>query len=121
MNNRSLSAVVLGFFLISVAIGFIVYSATDYGWTIILWTTMLIFGIALLVMSFMYPKESGKFGPSDSIYRMVAGVLIAVVGLIGMLNTFTDLSLWILVAIFLIAIALLGIFVALTNGKKEGQ
>ncbi len=121
MNNRTLSAVTLGLFLVSLAVGLIVFVATGLGAAIILWTTMLIFGIALLAMSFMYSGESGKFGPSDSIYRMVGGILVAVIGLIGMLYTFTDLSIWILVAIFLIALALVGISVALVNGKKEGQ
>jgi phosphatidylglycerophosphate synthase len=117
-----LSAVTLGSFLISLGIGIIVYVATDYGLMIILWTTLLIFGIALLALSFMYSAESGKYGgPSESTFRMVAGILLAVVGFIGMLNMFTDVSLWILLAIFIIALAIVIIFVALTNGKKEGQ
>lgn len=121
MNNRTLSAVTLGSFLISLAIGLIVYAVGDNSWTIILWTTMLIFGIALLAISFMYSGESGKFGPSDSIYRMVGGIIIAVIGIIGILDMFTGLSALILIAIFIIALALVGISVALINGKKEGQ
>jgi len=121
MNNRTLSAVVLGSFLISLAIGLIVYAATDLGILIVLWTTLLIFGIALFALSFMYSAESGKFGPSEASYRMVGGILTAVVGLIGMLYTFTDVSIWILIAIFIIALAAVGMIVALTNGKKEGR
>jgi peptidoglycan/LPS O-acetylase OafA/YrhL len=121
MNNRTLSAMTLGSFLISLGIGIILYVATDYGLMIILWTTLLIFGIALLALSFMYSAESGKFGPSESSYRMVAGTLTAVVGFIGMLNTFADVSIWILAAIFIIALALVIMIVALINGKKEGR
>ncbi|MDR1955159.1 MAG: hypothetical protein LBP82_04330 [Candidatus Methanoplasma sp.] len=121
MNNRTLSAVTVGAFIISLAIGLIVYAVTDLGFTIILWTAMLIFGIVLFAMSFMYPGASGKFGPSGSSYAMVMGILVAVIGLVGMLYTFTDLSVWILIAIFLIALAAVGISVALMNGKKEGQ
>ncbi|MCL1979154.1 MAG: hypothetical protein FWG60_03240 [Methanomassiliicoccaceae archaeon] len=119
MNNRTLSAVTLGSLIIALAIGLIFYAATDCGWMMIIWTTMLIFGIALFALSFLYPGESGKFGPSESIYRMVLGILIAVAGVIGILNTYTDVSIWILAAIFLIAVALVGITVALINGKKE--
>jgi hypothetical protein len=121
MNNKTLSAVTLGAFIISLAIGVIVYAVTDYGLAIILWVTMLIFGIALFAISFMYSGKPGKFGPSDSSYRMVAGILIAVVGLLCIIATLTNVSWWILVAVFLIVLALTGIFVALTNGKKEGQ
>ncbi|MDR0309371.1 MAG: hypothetical protein LBH88_01240 [Candidatus Methanoplasma sp.] len=121
MNNRTLSAVTLGAFLIALAVGLVIYASTDHGSMIVLWTTMLIFGMLLFALSFMYSGESGKFGPSESSYRMVAGILVAVIGLIGMLYTFTDLSVLILVAIFIIALAAVGITVALINGKKEGH
>ncbi|MCL1811257.1 MAG: hypothetical protein FWG41_03445 [Methanomassiliicoccaceae archaeon] len=120
MNNRTLSAVTLGSLIIALAVGLIVYVATDE-WTMILWTTLLIFGIALFALSFLYPSESGKFGPSESLYRMVLGILLAVVGIVGILSVYTDLSSLILVAILLIALALVGIMAALMNGKKEGQ
>ncbi|MDR3074875.1 MAG: hypothetical protein LBU30_02405 [Candidatus Methanoplasma sp.] len=119
MKSRTLSAVTLGLFIISLAAGLIVFSVTDHGPMIILWVTILIFGTALFVMSFMYSGEIGKFGPSDSIYMMVPAILLAVIGLLGILHMFTDLSIWILVAVFLIALALVGISVALENGKKE--
>jgi hypothetical protein len=108
-------------FLIALAIGIIVYALTDYGILIILWITLLIFGAALLVMSFMSSKESGKFGPSDFSYRMVMGAFITAIGLIGLLSTFTSLSWWILLAIFIIVVAVVVLAVTLTNGKKEGQ
>ncbi|MDR1405440.1 MAG: hypothetical protein LBJ20_07755 [Candidatus Methanoplasma sp.] len=121
MNNRTLSAVTLGLFIISLAIGLMVFAATDYGLIIVLCTTVLIFGIALFAVSFMYPGESGKFGPSDRMYRAISGILAATVGFVGMLHIFTDLSIWILAGVFLIVLASVGISAALINGKKEGQ
>jgi len=121
MNTKTLSAVALGSFIIALAVGLLVYEATSYGLAIILWVAMLIFGIALFALSFLYSGESGKFSPSESSYRMVAGILIAVIGLIGILYETTDVSLLILAAIFLIALALVGISVALMNGNKEGK
>jgi peptidoglycan/LPS O-acetylase OafA/YrhL len=119
MNNRITSVAALGAFIIALAIGLIIFAATDHGVTIILWTTLLIFGIALFALSFIYPKEEGKFGPSEAIYRMVAGVIIAMAGLTGMLHTLTDIDLLILAAMFLIVIAVLIIAVALMNGKRR--
>jgi len=120
MNNRTLSAVALGSFIIALAVGLIVYYATDYGLAVILWVTLLIFGIALFALSFLYSKESGKFTPSESLYRMVLGIIIAVLGLIGLLYTAANVNVIVLAAIFLIVLALVGITVALMNGKKEG-
>jgi len=121
MNNRTLSAVTFGAIMISLALGLIFYVALDRGLGIILWITLLFVGIAVFALSFLYSKESGKFGPSESAYRMVIGILMAVIGAIGLLYTFTDISLLILVAIFLIVLAAVGISVALMNGKKEGK
>lgn len=118
MNNRTLSAVTLGAFIISLAAGLIVFAVANYGPAIILWITMLIFGIVLFALSFMYSGEPGKFGPSESSYRMVAGILAAAIGLIGMLYTLTEINRWILAAIFLIILALVVISVALMNGKE---
>ena len=121
MNNKTLSAVTLGAFIIALAVGLIVYSVTDYDWTMIIWITLLIFGIALFALSFLSSSEPGKFGPSDSSYRMIMGILAATIGAVGLLNTLTNLSIWVLIAIFLIVLALVGISVALMNGKKEGK
>jgi len=121
MNNRTLSAAVLGAFIIALAVGLIIYAVTDYGLTIILWVTLLIFGIAFFAVSFISPKEAGKFGPSESSYRMVVGIITAMIGLIGLLYTTTDLDPIILIAIFLIVIAVVVIAVALMNKNKEGQ
>ena len=120
MNKRTLSAVTVGSFIIALAVGLIVYVATKEV-QMILWVTMLIFGIALIALSFLYSSESKKFGPSESIYILVCGVIVTVIGVIGILHTYTDISIWILVAIFLIVLALTGIAVALINGNKEGK
>jgi hypothetical protein len=121
MNNKMIPVVILGAFIISLAIGLVVYSVTDYGWMIILWTTLLVFGIALIALAFASSREEGKYGPSHFAYRLAVSIILTTIGVIGMLDTFTDVSIWILVAIFLVAIALTGITIALINGKQEGQ
>jgi membrane-bound ClpP family serine protease len=120
MNNKTLPALTVGAFLLAVGIGLIIYSATDNGILIVLWIALLIFGVFLLISSTMSSKQSGKFGPSDFSYRLAMGAIVATVGVIGLLYTFTDLSVWILVAIFIIVIAVVGMAIAFTNGKKEG-
>jgi len=121
MNNRTMSAVILGSAIIAIAVGLIVYAVIGGSVTIILWTGALIFGISLIALSFLSSKKSGKFSPSEFTYRFVNGVLMAVFGVIGILYLYADISPWILVALFLIALALVGIVAALVNGKKEEQ
>ena len=118
MNNRTLSAITLGALIIALGVSLIVYVASDE-WTMILWVTMLIFGAALFALSFLYSGESGKFGPSESVYRMVVGIILLTAGAIGVLSTYTEINAWILIAAFIIVVALVGIVVAIMNGKKE--
>jgi len=121
MNNNTTSAVIIGSAIIAVAVGLIVYAAIGGSVTIVLWISTLIFGMSLVALSFLSSNKSGKFSPSEFIYRFVNGVLIAVFGAMGLLYIYADVSNWILVAIFLIALALLGIAAAVVSGKREGQ
>ncbi|MCL2148764.1 MAG: hypothetical protein FWH47_05450 [Methanomassiliicoccaceae archaeon] len=120
MNNRTLSAVTLGSLMVSLAVGLIAYVLTDK-LVMILWTALLVSGVALFALSFLYPRESGKFGPSPSTYMMAWGVIAATAGVVGVLGAYTDISIWILAAIIIIVLAVLGMMIALMNGKKEGS
>jgi hypothetical protein len=116
MNNRTTSAVTLGLVIIALAVGLIVYYLTDSipGGIAV---TILVAGIAVASTSIGYSGTPDKYGPSDLLYRLVAGLVVAVIGVIILIYAFTDLSAIILVAIFLVAIALIGIFAAIFNGK----
>jgi len=121
MNTRTLSAVTLGAFLLSFAIGLIAGMITDniiFGTVCI---SILIFGIALAAISLLYSGGHSNFGPSEGMYKMVSGIMLAATGLIGTLAVYTDISLTILAAIFIVILALAIIIVALINGKKEGN
>lgn len=118
-NSRTLSAVTLGMFIISLAAGLVVYSMTDAGVSTVLWTTALAFGICLCAVSTLHSGDETGFGPSESMYRLATGAVLAAIGLVGMLHSFTDVSDLILIALFLMIIAAIGIAVALVNGKKK--
>jgi hypothetical protein len=121
LNNRTLSAVSLGVFIIALAIGFLAYMALDKGVLVILWVTALIFGVALCLMSSLFSDKTTGAGPSDRMYRLAVGAFVALVGLVGLIYTATTVD-WIYVlVIFLIGIALIGITVALINNKKEAS
>ncbi|MDR2845665.1 MAG: hypothetical protein LBV63_00120 [Candidatus Methanoplasma sp.] len=116
MNSRTTSAVTLGLVIIALAVGLIVYYLTDSipgGISAII----LVAGIAVASTSIGFSGTPDKYGPSDFLYRLVVGLVMAVVGVIILIYAFTDLSTIILAAIFLVAIALIGIFAAVFNGK----
>ena len=121
MNTRTLSAVTLGLLLISFAVGLIVGMVTDKGILAIVCITILIFGIVLAAMSLLYPNGQTKFGPSEGMYKLVCGLMLVTIGLVGTLNVYTDIGLTILAAIFIVMIAVIIISVALMNAKKEGN
>jgi len=121
MNKNTLSAVTLGLLLLSVAAGIIVWQVANEGPEVALCVIMLIFGIGLLALSFLDSGVPSKFGPSESIYKLVIGIIIAVFGIAGLLGIFAGINVWILVALIIIVIAVLGIIIALTNGKREAK
>jgi len=121
MNKNTLSAVTLGLLLLSVAAGIIVWQVTDKGLEVALCVILLIFGIGLIALSFLDSGVPSKFGPSESTYKLVIGTIITVFGVAGLLSIFTDLNTWILAALIIIVIAVLGMIIALTNGKKEAK
>jgi hypothetical protein len=120
MNKNTLSAVTLGLLLLSVAAGIIVWQITDEG-PGALCVIMLIFGIGLIALSFLDSGVPSKFGPSESTYKLVIGTIIAAFGIAGLLGIFAGLNIWILAALIIIVIAVLGMIIALTNGKKEAK
>jgi len=125
MNNNTLSAITAVAFIVAIAIGLIVYLMTDYGLMIILWVTLLIFGLAFGVLSLWHPKDPSKFGPSPLINNMIIGYIIAMIGVIGLLYTTTDLDPVILIVILLISLAwviIMGVLAKkLLTKNKEGQ
>ncbi len=121
LNNRTLSAVSLGMFIIALAIGIIAYMALDKGVLIILWVTALIFGLTLCLMSNLFSDKTTGAGPSERIYRLAVGAFVALIGIVGLMYTATNIDWIYLIAIFLIGIAAIGIAIALINNKKEAS
>jgi hypothetical protein len=113
-----MSAVTFGLIIIAVAVGLIVYYTTEN----VLGTigvVLLIVGALLSLTALGYSAVPDKFGPSEAMYRLVAGLVAADIGLVVLLAGFTNLGAIILIAIFLIILAAVGIMTALVNGKEE--
>ena len=115
---RTREAVVAAFVLIALAFAVIVYGATDTGFVGALSAFLIVAGIGIAVMSALFDSTPDKFGPSEMIYRLVFGILLLAAGLAGLMYKF-DVSTYIIVAVVIIIIAVLGLCVALVNGKNS--
>ncbi|MFA6804858.1 MAG: hypothetical protein WCQ23_03895 [Candidatus Methanomethylophilaceae archaeon] len=121
LNSRTLSAVKLGVFIIAFAIGILLYMAVKKDVLVIVWGTLLIFGIALCILSGLSSNATTGTGPSDLMYNLVIGAVLTLVGLAGLLYSMTSLELVYIAVIVLIGIAVIGIAAALINNKKEAS
>ncbi|MDD3379298.1 MAG: hypothetical protein PHG86_04855 [Candidatus Methanomethylophilaceae archaeon] len=117
INNKTMSAVLLGAAIIALAIGLIIYSVVRKDFFVIIWSFALIFGIAICITVSAY-SNAEKHGPSEMMYRLSTGMVMVLIGIIGFINIFASIDALILIAIFLIGLAFIGITVAITNNKK---
>ena len=115
---RTKQALVAAFVLIAVALAVIIYGATGLGAKGAVGVLLLIIGVGIAAMSLMFSGEPDKFGPSEKVFRLVMGVIIALVGAVILLWT-AGAAWYILAAVLLIGIALLGAFTAVSNSKKS--
>lgn len=113
--DRTLSAITGAMFLVSLAVGLVLYYMTEMGAGIILWVILIIMGATVTVLAPLQRGRSTNFGPSETDYGLVTGILMLVIGLAGYMYMFTDLD-WIApVALIILAVAALVIILAVKN------
>lgn len=113
--DRTLSAITGAMFLVSLAVGLVLYYMTEMGVGIILWVILIIMGATVAVLAPLQRGRSTNFGPSETDYGLVTGILMLVIGLAGYMYMFTDLD-WIApVALIILAVAALVIILAVKN------
>ncbi len=115
LANRALSTITSAIFLISLVAGLAAYYATDMGISIILWIVLIIMGITIAVLAPMRKNLSTNFGPNNTDYNFVMGVMVSVIGVAGYIWVFTDLGWLAPVALILLAIAALAIILVVKN------
>jgi hypothetical protein len=118
-NYRIRNTVVFAGALIALAVGLLIVGLANLAWINLLWIFMLVFGIVLAVVGTTYNSTPDKFGPSEQIYRIAIGALLALFGLIGLLWSNACTEYYICLAVLLIGIAVIGLAVALSNHKTS--
>jgi len=114
---RTRQALVGAFILIAAALAIVIYGATDRGALAAAGIVSRGVGIGIAALSLMFSGTPDKFGPSERVYRLVAGVLLAIIGAVLLLHGF-GAAWYILIAVLLIGIAILGALTAISNSKK---
>ena len=114
---RTKQAVVAAFVLIAAAAAILVIGLTDIGAAGALGVFLLIVGIGMAVLSLMFSGEPDKFGPSEKVYRLDFGLILAIIGLICIMISY-HVAWYAYVAVLLIGIAIVGLLTALSNSKK---
>lgn len=103
--------------LIGIAVGALLYGLADVGITVAIGVILIILGIDILAVGSTYSAEPDKFGPSEGMYRVAVGSVIALIGAIMVIVGY-DVNIWVAVAVFIIGIALIGLATGLVNGRK---
>lgn len=106
IKARNLQAVTVAGLIILLAVAALIIGLTDETWYTALYVVLLGFGLILVVRAAALPSERDYAGPSVQDMSLVGGILIAVIGVLGLVSVYTDAGIWVLAAIFLIALAL---------------
>ncbi len=114
---RTRAALTAGIALIGLGIAGLCFFMFDVGALPALGIFVLFIGLGILALSPGYTGTPDKFGASERDYRIVAGILAAVIGALLIL-TLLNLEWYVYVFVLIIAVAVLGMAMAVVNSRK---
>ncbi|MBO4569302.1 MAG: hypothetical protein J5674_05055 [Candidatus Methanomethylophilaceae archaeon] len=114
MNTRTMGAISAGVLLLAVVLGIILYVVTGDALDA-LWIVTIVFGIYIAATSLFKNGENG-FGPSNGDAALVGGILLAGIGVTGLLHGFLG-NVLLTVAVFIAIVAAVVIVMAVKNRK----
>lgn len=79
---------------------------------------LLMIGTVVAVMSFTFSKTPDKFGPSEMNFRLIAGLVMAVVGAFLLMLGY-EVETYICIAALIIAIAVIGLCATFLGNKTS--
>lgn len=78
---------------------------------------LIVTGLAITAVGLTFSGTPDKFGPSEQLYRVAMGPLIAVIGAVLLLTNYS-LEWYIYAAILIVGIAVIGLTVGLISSRK---
>ena len=115
MNGNTWGAITAGAFLLSIVLGIIIFLTTGQVLDVI-WAILIVFGLFLAISSVIRGagRENKNFGASYGDSTMVGGIILAGIGIAGLIQSYTG-NVLITVAVFIAIIAITGIVMAIKN------
>ena len=114
VNTKTMGAISAGVFLLAIVLGIVLYVTTGDALDA-LWIVIIVFGIYIAATS-LFKGGDGNFGPSNGDAALVGGVLLAGVGVTGLVNGFLN-NVLLTVAVFIAIVAAVVIIMAVKNRK----
>ena len=103
-----------------IAVAAVILLVGYFGLSLIMAAGVLILAVGLVIagLAHIYSAAPEKFGPSESVYRLIIGAVIAVVGAVIVLIGF-EVELYIVIAILIIGIAAIGLCATFIGNKTS--
>ena len=114
VNARTMGAISAGVFMLAIVLGIILYLTTGNALDA-LWAVIIMFGVYIAAASLLKGGDN-NFGPSYGDAALVGGVLLAGIGVTGLINGLVH-NILITVAVFIAIIAVVVIIMAIKNRK----
>ena len=113
VSTRTWNAIAAGVFLLAVALGILIYMSTGDVFDT-LWTILIVFGLYVGLPSVFKDMGNDNFGPSEADVSLVGGVILAGIGVSGLVYSFTSEVLY-TVVVLIVIVAVAGIVMAIKN------
>lgn len=117
VKRRDIQAVTVATLIILVAIAALLIGVADAKWIVAVYVILVGLGLVFIIRSVFLPNEWDFAGPNGSDVSVVAGIIILMVGVVGLISEYLTDNIWVLAAVFLIAIALLIILMVFRNRR----
>jgi uncharacterized membrane protein len=114
LNSPAVTAAAL---IMALVAGIVVWQLTDETPLVVMYTALVVIGIYFLICV-PFAGNEGGFGPSQSSFRLVWGVLLTTIGALMLISVYSALDTWIIAVILLAVIAVLILIVFTRNTKR---
>lgn len=115
---RNLQAVTVATLIILLAIAALIIGLTDAEWYVAIYVVLVGFGVMLVVRGMLLPKKEGIYASPGDV-SLVWGVLIAMVGVIGLVSVYVSDNIWVLLALGLLTIGILVLLMTMKGMLKK--
>lgn len=79
---------------------------------------LLIIGALIAIISLSFDGTADKFGPSERDFRLIVGLVVAIIGITAMLVGY-DTNIYVTIAVLIIGIAIIGLLATFRGNRSS--